>query len=338
MTNDMMPAGVVLAPGHFSVAQRPRPQTAPPGWVLVDICTVGLCGTDYHILEGKHPYLDYPRVIGHELSGRVATPAAGWSAGQLVVINPYLSCGTCRACRKGKSNCCTAIEVLGVHRDGGLTSRIAVPATNLIDATGLTAHQAAMVEFLAIGAHAVARSGLGAGDDVLVTGVGPIGIGTALFARLRGAQVSLLDLDATRLRMAAQTFDFAQGHASISEALAAENADGYDVVFDATGHKGAIEAGFPAVAHGGSYVLVSVVKDDIHFSDPEFHKREMRLIGSRNALPADFADVMTAIRSGDIDTDALCSSVITLPALQETFGALAKNRGDLIKVLIDLQT
>ncbi|MEJ6394215.1 zinc-binding alcohol dehydrogenase family protein [Gymnodinialimonas sp. 2305UL16-5] len=337
MTQASIPAGVVVEPGTFTVEPRPPVTNVPNGWVVLDICAVGLCGTDYHIFEGKHPFLQYPRVIGHELSGRVAQDAEGWRAGDLVVVNPYLSCGTCRACRRGKPNCCVAIEVLGVHRDGGLTTQLAVPASNLIAADGLTPRQAAMVEFLAIGAHAVERSGIGPGDEVLVTGVGPIGIGTALFARLKGADVALLDLNAARLSMAAERFDFAKGYADIAGALSAIGGDGFDAVFDATGYKSAIEAGFPAIAHGGSYVLVSVVKEDITFSDPEFHKREMRLIGSRNALQSDFDRVMQAIKDGLIDTDALCSSEISLDDLTQSFAALSADRADLIKVIVQLQ-
>ena len=329
------PFGVVEEPGLFSVEQRPVLEAAPVGWVLVDICAVGLCGTDYHIFEGKHPFLEYPRVIGHELSGRIAVASGEWQQGDLVVINPYLACGTCHACRRQKPNCCENIEVLGVHRDGGLTQRIAVPSENLIAATGLTAQQAAMVEFLAIGAHAVNRSGLTDADKVLVTGAGPIGIGAALFARLMGADVALLDLDPKRLAMSRDRFGFDDSFTSVADAL--EGNDGYDVVFDATGHKGAIEAGFPLIAHGGSYVLVSVVKDDISFSDPEFHKREMRLIGSRNALSQDFAWVMRAIREGAIDTDALCSEVISLPDLPNRFAELAADRGGIIKIIVDLE-
>ena len=194
-----------------------------------------------------------------------------------------------------------------------------------------------MVEFLAIGAHAVQRSEVGKGDTVLVTGVGPIGIGAALFARLKGAEVTLLDLSEERLGMAAATFGFDQGLPSVDDAIRVTNGDGYDVVFDATGHGGAIEAGFSAVGHGGTYTLVSVVKDTLSFSDPEFHKREMRLIGSRNALKADFDWVMSAFRNGDIDADALCSSVISMDELAASFGDLAKDRADLIKVIVRLQ-
>lgn len=328
--------GVVIEPGKFAFEQRPDVTDVPEGWVLIDICAVGLCGTDYHILEGKHPYLQYPRVIGHELSGCVAKDAPGWSVGELVVINPYLACGQCRACKRNKPNCCTNIEVLGVHRDGGLTPQLAVPSQNLISADGLSPIQAAMVEFLAIGAHAVQRSDLSENDHVLVTGVGPIGIGVALFAQLKGAKVSLLDLDAARLDMAMKTFGFGAGFTNIDEAIASTDGDGFDIVFDASGHKGAIETGFAAVAHGGSYVLVSVVKEDITFSDPEFHKREMRLIGSRNALASDFDWVMSAIKNKQIDTDALCSAVIGRQELDERFVQLASDRGNLIKVIVEL--
>ncbi|MFY0616433.1 zinc-binding alcohol dehydrogenase family protein [Shimia sp.] len=335
MTSQTAPFGVVAEPGKFVVQTRPKVDTPPEGWVLIDICAVGLCGTDYHIFEGKHPFLDYPRVIGHELSGRVARDSLGWKAGELVVINPYLTCGTCRSCRRGKPNCCSNIEVLGVHRDGGLTPQLAVPAGNLIAAEGLTPHQAAMVEFLAIGAHAVKRSMINKGDEVLVTGVGPIGIGVALFARLNGGQVTLLDLDRSRLEMAQETFGFDRGFDSIEATL--RDTDGFDVVLDATGHQAAIESGFVAVAHGGTYTLVSVVKDTIRFSDPEFHKREMSLLGSRNALREDFDWVMAAIRNKDIDTDALCSDVISLEQLSERFSALASDRTELIKVIVQLQ-
>lgn len=322
---------VCIEPGRMALESRLRPTSAPEGWVLIDIETIGICGTDYHIFEGKHPFLEYPRVMGHELSGRIV---GGPDAGKLVVVNPYVSCGTCRACRRGKPNCCTRIQVLGVHRDGGMCARIAVPAQNLYPADGLSAEQAAMVEFLAIGAHAVARSGAAAGDVVLVTGAGPIGIGTALFARLAGAEVHLMDLSRTRLDLARDLFGFERLHQPGDAVLQGDLAEGFDVVFDATGNAKAIEAGFPLVAHGGSTVLVSVVKDDITFTDSEFHKRESRIIGSRNALKSDFDRVMAAMRAGDIPTDALASKRVALADLPDRFPGLVVAREHLVKVLV----
>lgn len=328
---DVMNCLVCVEPGQVALEPRPLPVHAPEGWVLVDIAAIGLCGTDYHIFEGKHPFLDYPRVIGHELSGHIAE---GPDAGKLVVINPYVSCGSCRACRRGKPNCCSRIQVLGVHRDGGMCSRLAVPAKNLYPADGLTAEQAAMVEFLAIGAHAVARSGVGKDDLVLVTGAGPIGLGTALFARLAGAEVHLLDVSQSRLELARELFGFDLGHRPGEDLLQGHLREGFDAVFDATGNAKAIEAGFPYLAHGGSAVLVSVVKDDITFNDSEFHKREARIIGSRNALKADFYRVMDAMRSGQIPTGAIASKKLSLAELPDRFPDLARDRGHLVKVLV----
>ena len=326
-----MACGVCVEPGTFAVEDRPMPADPPEGWVLLDVAAIGLCGTDYHIYEGNQPFLAYPRLIGHELSGHVAT---GPDAGRLMVVNPYLSCGTCRACKRGKPNCCTGIAVLGVHRDGGMCARIAVPEGNLYPADGLTPEQAAMVEFLAIGAHAVARSGLGMGDLALVAGAGPIGIGTALFARLAGAEVHLMDLSRDRLDLAAVACGFEHLHTPGPDILSGDLADGFDVVFDATGSARAIEAGFPLVAHGGSTVLVSVVKDDITFTDAEFHKREARIIGSRNALKADFDRVIAAIRDGEVPADALLSEVVPLADLPDRLPGLVADRNGIIKAMV----
>ena len=331
----IMLCGSCTEPERFELIERDRPETAAPGFVLVDIAAVGLCGTDYHILQGKHPYLNYPRVIGHELSGHIASASDRFQPGDLVVVNPYLSCGTCRACRRGKPNCCSNLSVLGVHQDGGLCARIAVPEGNLYAASGLTETQAAMVEFLAIGAHAVNRVDIAAGDRVLVTGAGPIGLGTALFARLAGADVHLMDLSETRLALIKERFGFEQTHVAGRPLLQGDLADGFDIIFDATGNANSIETGFQYLAHGSSYVLVSVVLDDIRFSDPEFHKREARIIGSRNALASDFENVMTALRAGNIDADALLSDTIPLSELPGRFQALAEDRETFIKVIVD---
>ncbi|MDO9637105.1 MAG: zinc-binding alcohol dehydrogenase family protein [Pseudotabrizicola sp.] len=326
-----MLCGTCAAPGQFTLTTHPQPQTAPDGWVLVDIDAVGLCGTDFHIFEGKHPFLAYPRVIGHELSGHVAQATGDWPKGTAVVINPYLSCGRCVACRKGKPNCCTDIAVLGVHRDGGMCARIAVPSGNLYDASRLPKGAAVLTEFLAIGAHAVRRAAPGPGDTVLVTGAGPIGLGVALFARARGAAVHLRDASPARLSAAAG-FGFAELH-GVADPLPE---GGFDVVFDATGNPRAIQAGFAHVAHGGTYVLVSVVKDDITFSDPEFHKREMTLMGSRNATAEDFATVMQALSDGTIDAARITSETLPLADLPARFPALVANREALIKIVVQV--
>jgi 2-desacetyl-2-hydroxyethyl bacteriochlorophyllide A dehydrogenase len=249
--------------------------------------------------------------MGHELSGEIVEAEKGSTLkpGDPVYIVPYLHCGHCIACRAGKTNCCMSLKVLGVHIDGGMCEYLVVPETHLFKAEGITLDEAAMMEFLAIGAHAVSRAKVSRGERALVVGSGPIGVGVALFAGLQGTQVTVIDSREDRLAFAtkhlavAQTLMLGEGDAERMKALT--GGEFYSHVFDCTGSPKAMERGFSLVAHGGTYVLVSIVQGNIAFSDPEFHKREMTLLSSRNATLADFATVMTAMRNGHIPTRAI---------------------------------
>ncbi|TPI17635.1 zinc-binding alcohol dehydrogenase family protein [Mesorhizobium sp. B4-1-1] len=337
-----MKAVVCRSPGELVLEDRADPCAPPPGWARVAVSHVGICGTDYHIFEGKHPFLAYPRIMGHEVSGTIVEKGEGvdLAVGEPVVINPYLSCGKCIACRHGKPNCCVKIEVLGVHRDGAMCDEILVPAQNLYPANGLSLADAAAVEFLAIGAHAVRRSLGPPGARTLVIGAGPIGLGTAIFARIAGLDVSLLDMSAERLGFAEKALGFTPLDGS--KATAAElvrqatSGEGFDLVFDATGNTPSVQSAFAHVAHGGTLVLVSVVKDDIAFSDPEFHKREMTLIGSRNALKADFDHVAASIRDGAVPLNKLVTHRTTLARTPRDLARWTHEKSGLIKAVIEV--
>lgn len=337
-----MKAVVCRSPGDLVLEDRPPPGTPPSGWALVAVSHVGICGTDYHIFEGKHPFLAYPRIMGHEVSGTVIEVGDGvdLAIGEPVIINPYLACGKCIACRQGKPNCCVKIEVLGVHRDGAMCEQILVPAQNLYPASGLSLADAAAVEFLAIGAHAVRRSLAAPGARTLVIGAGPIGLGTALFARIAGLDVMLLDMSAERLGFAEKELGFATLDGSKRTATdlvrEATGGEGFDVVFDATGNTQSVQSAFAHVAHGGTLVLVSVVKDDIFFSDPEFHKREMTLIGSRNALRADFDHVAASIRNGAVPLAKLVTHRTALGDTPLDLARWAQEKSGLIKAVIQV--
>ena len=326
-------------PGDLELERRAAPIRGE-GEVLVRIRRVGVCGTDMHIFTGNQPYLSYPRVMGHELAGEVeeAPPESGLLPGDPVYIVPYIACGHCVACRRAKPNCCTNIRVLGVHADGGLAEYLSVPQAYVKKADGITLEQAAMVEFLAIGAHAVRRAAVAVEQKVLVVGAGPIGIGVALFSKLRGAGVTVLDGRADRLAFCADRIGV-ESTVALSETSGAElgqltAGDFFDVVFDATGNPRAMEAGFAYVAHGGTYVLVSIVAADISFSDPEFHKREMTLMGSRNATAEDFAAVVDAMRGGLVPTDALHTHSSTLAELPEAFPGWLEPSAGVIKAIV----
>lgn len=336
----MMKSLVCDRPGVLRMEQRARPVRAP-GEVLLRIRRVGICGTDMHIYQGTQPYLEYPRVMGHELAGEVVEAPAdsGLAAGDTVYVMPYMSCGACVACKKGKTNCCANMQVLGVHRDGGLVEYLSIPAQFAFKTDGISLDDAAMIEFLAIGAHAARRGDTQAGQKVLVVGAGPIGIATALFARLRGAEVCVLDTRADRLQFCREALQIARtvqvGPDDKEQLAELTGQDFFDVVFDATGNAQAMKRGFEFVAHGGSYVLVSIVRDDIAFSDPEFHKREMTLLGSRNATVADFDVVLAAMRAGQVPTHLLNTHRSSMDQLAEVFPAWLQPSAAVIKAIVE---
>lgn len=329
------------SPGRLALVQREKP-VRQADEVLIRIRRVGICGTDMHIFRGTQPYLSYPRVMGHELSGEVAEAPEGSTlrTGDTVYIMPYMSCGHCAACRKGRTNCCMNIQVLGVHRDGGLTEYLSVPEAFVFRADGIGLDEAAMLEFLAIGCHSVRRAQVQPGQRVLVVGVGPIGMATAVFAKLKGAEVTVLDSQASRIDFCRQTLGMDHGvvvSPDTRDALSAlTGGEFYDAVFDATGSPRAMEAGFGYVGHGGSYVLISVVAADITFNDPEFHKRETTLLGSRNATVEDFQEVLDAIRAGLIPTRALNTHRTALRDLPDVLPGWTAPDAGVIKALVEV--
>lgn len=329
---DTIEALVVTRPGELVIERRAIPQRGPDQ-ALVAPRRSGICGTDYHIFAGNQPFLSYPRVMGHELAVEVveAPEGSGLVAGETCIVNPYLACGTCIACRKGKPNCCMSIAVLGVHRDGGMTGLLALPPSNLIQAGGLSTDECAMVEFLAIGAHAAARAAVLPDDRALVVGAGPIGLGVALFAALSGAAVTVMDRDEDRLAAAQRLIP------GCTSVLAGEApAEGFDVVFDATGSRASIEAAFAYAAHGGRYCLVSVVKGDITFVDADFHRKELTLLGSRNALKADFERVVAAIGAGHARAENWITHRTTLRDAVTDLPHWATHKAGLIKAVIEI--
>jgi 2-desacetyl-2-hydroxyethyl bacteriochlorophyllide A dehydrogenase len=330
---------VCETPGTLRAHDLPIPERAADD-VLLRVKRVGVCGTDLHIFTGNQPFLNYPRVMGHELSGVVEAAPVGsaLSPGDTVYVMPYLSCGHCVACRAGKTNCCVSIQVLGVHRDGAFTEYLTVPQQFVHKAEGVSLDQAAMVEFLSIGAHAVRRSGVQPSKRVLVVGAGPIGMAAMIFAQLRGATVTALDSRQDRLDFCTRSLGVSQG-VTLSETDEQQlsdltNKEFFDVVFDATGNPKAMERGFRFVAHGGTYVLISVVAAEITFSDPEFHKREMTLMGSRNATAEDFQTVLAAMRAGCIP-QALNTHRLSLADVPTKFQSLLDPSAGVIKAIVE---
>jgi 2-desacetyl-2-hydroxyethyl bacteriochlorophyllide A dehydrogenase len=300
---------VLEEPGVLRLEEMQPPDSPGMGEVQVRVRQVGICGTDLHAFQGNQPFFEYPRILGHELAAEVVQIGPMQQPNTLRVgdrccIQPYLNCGKCGACRRGFENCCEHMRVIGVHQNGGMQELINVPVDKVYKST-LDDDALALVEMLSIGARAVRRACIIPGEHVMVVGVGPIGLGVSLLAQQAGAQVVVVDLSDQRL-------NFAQRHLGIEHAIQGKQnvlerlnaivpGDLPTVVFDATGSLQSMKQSFNYVAHGGRLVFVGFANGDVTFSDPEFHRREITLLASRNATTQDFNQVMTLLDGGAVN-------------------------------------
>ena len=336
-----MQTAVLTAPGKIDLVERPEARAPGPREALVAVRRVGICGTDYHAFDGTQNFISYPCVLGHELAVEVLEVGPGVSAvvpGDLCAVLPYISCGTCAACRRGRTNCCVRIKVLGVTVAGGLQERMVLPAALLFVGRGLTLDQLVLVETLGIGWHAIDRVRLRAQDDVLVLGAGPIGLAVAQAAHRRTASVLVADVSPTRVAFAA-----ASGHDSIAVDgdLTAAILDRYDGqlpshVIDASGNRASMEGAFGLVGVGGTLVLVGHTTGPLTFQNPGFHARELDVLASRNATPEDWTQVIRAVQEGSLDALGWVNHRTTLAAIVEDLPRLADRPGDVVKAVVEL--
>ncbi|WP_345630953.1 alcohol dehydrogenase catalytic domain-containing protein [Rugosimonospora acidiphila] len=281
----------------------PRPDQA-----LVRVERVGLCGSDYHIYDGTHPYAVFPQVQGHEFVGVVAELPDGYSgphrAGDRVVVNPLRGCGRCFPCTRGRPNCCVDVTVLGVQLPGGLADHVAVPVDQLVAAAGLPADLAVLSEPVAIGLHAVNRGGIADGDRVVVTGAGPIGLAATLAAVDRGARVLVADRIASRLEAAARA-----GAERVVDTASEDLAEAVDaftggwgpaVVVEATGVPALVRLAVDLVAHSGTVVVVGISTADVGLRVSDLSRKEINLLGSRNSAGEFPAAVDLVMRRADV--------------------------------------
>ncbi len=331
-------------PGRFVDVDAAEPPSAPPDGALVRVRRIGICGTDLHAFAGKQPFFSYPRILGHELGVEVLEVGSNLktlAVGDRCSVEPYMECGRCIACRRGKPNCCERLQVLGVHSDGGMRERMVVPAHKLHPSKVLTFDQLALVETLAIGCHAVTRAGLGRGEFVLVVGTGPIGLSVIQFAAEAGAEVIALDVNPARLEFCARQL-------RVKHLVDAANEDplqglkritGGDLptaVFDATGSPGSMAKAFEFPAHGGRLVFVGLFQGEVTFNDPNFHRRELTLLASRNALGSDFTRIIRLIEEGRIDTAPWITHRADIGSISRQFPSWTLRESGVIKAMVEV--
>jgi threonine dehydrogenase-like Zn-dependent dehydrogenase len=310
-----MRALVIDRPGEARVVDIEKRATDPLE-ATMRIRRIGLCGTDLSTFLGKNPLVTYPRIPGHEVAAtleRVPANDLGLAEGMDVTMSPYTSCGKCTACRQGRVNACRQNQTLGVQRDGALMEEFSMPLEKLY-AAPLPIEELCLVEPLTVGCHAVARGRVTSADTVAIYGCGGVGLGAVSAAAFRGANVIAIDLDDKKLAIAAGAGARHLIH-SIRDDVHVRlqeitGGHGPDVVIEAIGRPETYRAAVDEVAFTGRVVCIGYAKDQVSFETRLFVQKELDILGSRNALPQDFREVIRMFEQKRFPTaEAISASV-----------------------------
>lgn len=336
---------ILNKPGDLQLIEVDFEETLADDEALLKVHRIGVCGTDIHAFGGNQPFFTYPRVLGHELGLevlRVGTAVKNVTPGDRCSLEPYFNLKAGQAVRNGKPNCGEHISVFGVHADGGMQDLIKVPAEYLHTSSKLSYDQLALVETLAIGYHAVQRAETRPADKVLVIGAGPIGLATMQFAKVLGARTVVMDINQDRLNFSVEKMGVDGIINALKEQPEESLRDLFDgdlptVVFDATGNPKSMMGAFQYPAHGGKLVFIGLFQGDVVFHDPSFHKKELTLLASRNALSGDFDEIIALIEQGKVDTDPWITHRAPMDQVPEVFKSWTKPETGVIKAMIEVR-
>ncbi len=328
-------------PYDMEYIERPLPKVESKE-VLIKVKAVGVCGTDIHAYTGKQPFFSYPRVFGHEICGEIVEVGRDCKKaeiGKRVSVIPAVSCGQCVACKQNKTNCCENISLYGVHQDGGFAEYLAVYGKNTITVSeGMSDVASAFTECFAIGAHAVRRAQIKKGENILVIGAGPIGIGTAAIAKAEGARVVITDTDESRTKHIKQVLSIPtlnpKSEHYIDDLKKHFGGELADAVFDVTGNKVSMSTSINLITHGGRLIFVGLYIGDLILDDPIFHKKETTLLASRNATIEDFKKVISLYKNGALSEDMLLSHSYQFSEIGKSYAKDIVENKSLIKAAI----
>lgn len=311
-----------------------------PHEVRVAPAYVGICGTDLHIYLGHMDGRVAPgTVLGHESSGVVVelgSAVEGWAPGDHVCVDPVVSCGVCRTCRSGMAHVCPSLKILGIDADGAMQGDWVVPAANLVRvAAGVELRTAGLIEPLAVAVHDVRRSRLAPGERALVVGAGPVGLLIAMTARVTGAVVDVVEVNAHR-RETARSLGF---DAMAPDEFAAGATPGTvpDVAFEVSGAASGLVAAYSSLTPGGRMVVVGIHSEPRSLDFRSLFEREVEILGARLYARADFEHAVALVESGRVDPSPLISDVVGFGAADRAFERLLGS-GSEMKILLSSPT
>lgn len=331
----------MLAPGKIDVIQTEKPKLEK-GTALLEILYGGICGSDLGTYRGNLPYVAYSRIPGHEFSARVVEVDKneyGIKPGMIVTANPYFNCGKCYSCRRGRVNCCSHNETMGVQREGGFSNYITMPLERIYAGKGLDPKLLAMVEPFCISYHGIKRADVQPGDKVLIVGAGTIGLLAAVSAKMRGAKVYICDVLPEKLEFAKKfgidgTICNTSPEVFEAGVKAVVGDDGFDITVEAVGFPQTLQNCFDAVCFGGKVLVIGVGKKNLDFDFTVIQKKELDIRGSRNALKSDFQEVIDLLLSDRIDISSMISRVFSAEQAADAFMYFDKTPSA-VKVMIE---
>ncbi|MBQ4649716.1 MAG: zinc-binding dehydrogenase [Firmicutes bacterium] len=335
---------VVDEPRKVSIVEAEIPELEE-GEALLKVMLGGVCGSDLGLYNGTmQGYATYPRVPGHEVAATIVKTCGDCGdikEGDLVTLSPYIHCGGCYSCRRGLINCCVNNRTMGLGIDGVFAEYMKMPAFRLHKTEGLTPEETALVEPFCIGYHAAGRSRAVAGERALVVGAGTIGIFTMISLKLRGAEVTVANRNEARLVKARElgadhTFAYGSEEEFMAKVAEFTDGDGYDVVVDAVGDPLVFNYCFAACAHDARFVEVGINPKEASFPMSMLQKKEIEIIGSRNAVASDFKEVIEIIRSKKVDVNPVITAVAKIDDVAAIFEA-GKSNKTALKTLIDFR-
>lgn len=333
----------LITPRKVEIVDIPTPPLGPEE-VMVEVHYVGMCGTDLNSYRGLMPLVTYPRVPGHEVSGLVVAKGAQVphfiNEGDRVMLSPYSHCGLCPACRVGRFNCCQFNQTLGVQRDGALTQRVAIHYSKVFTNKSLSLPELALVEPLSVGYHAANRGRVTEIDTVLVIGCGAVGIGVIAAAARKGAAVIATDIAEAKLAMARkfgaqQTIN--SGQQDVLTALRElTEGEGVNIAIEAVGLPETFRLAVEAVAFAGRVVYIGYAKKEVSFDTSQFVRKELDIMGSRNALHV-FPAVITMLEKRQFPFAELITHVYSFAETVQAFHNWDAAPGQFTKILINLK-
>jgi 2-desacetyl-2-hydroxyethyl bacteriochlorophyllide A dehydrogenase len=339
---------VLKEPGLVEIHQKESVRKLADNEILLKVHRVGICGSDIHMYLGKHPFANtYPMVQGHEYGGEVIEVGSAvtmFKPGMKATARPQLTCGECPPCKRGNYNICHNLKVEGcAGPEGAAQEYYIIPENRAVTIPdSLTYEEVAMIEPVAVGAHATRRCGSLIGKNVVVMGAGTIGNLVAQFAVFRGAKkVLITDLHDSKLEIALQCSNTLHTANLRNETLndAVKRVfgnEGFQVAFEATGVQNALTDVISGCENGGTVVIIGVYAQNPVINMGFLGEHELNVIGSMMYLHEDYLETVQLLAEKIIKTAPMVTHHFTLDQYQQAYQFVKGNEDKVVKIMIDV--